>query len=156
MESGFDDKVGVAQSRVGPEEPEEPVETELGNAADTRPLAITNRKSLMEKTFEKVRENRDAKGKVGANENDTNLLAAAMLDIPFFLAALVRDAMMDAVQLVNAQWFTSPGASAPGCEASEATTSMVEEAKTDEAGSSSALGEEDEAIGSAKKKARTH
>jgi hypothetical protein len=33
---------------------------------------------------------------------------------------------------------------------------MVEEAKTDEAGSASALGEEDEAIGSAKKKARTH
>jgi len=71
-------------------------------------------------------------------------------------AALVRYAMMDAVQLVNAQWFTSPGASAPGCEASEATTSMVEEAKTDEAGSSSALVEEDEAIGSAKRKARTH
>jgi hypothetical protein len=44
---------------------------------------------------------------------------------------------------VNAQWFTSPVASVPGCEASEATTSMVEEAKTDEAGS-------------AKKKARTH
>jgi hypothetical protein len=33
---------------------------------------------------------------------------------------------------------------------------MVEEAKTDEAGSSSALVEEDEVSGSAKKKARTH